>query len=854
MSQDPSSRSSAPGLEQDEHSITAVADEPGVTRERAPDVQPGDVLAGRYQIEAIIGKGGSGVVLRAFDRVSATVVAVKVLKPGLTHDPRWEKRFQRELRLGRPIRHPNVCRIFDIGDADGYRFLTMEYATGGTLRDLIKKNQLLRPLEERLADAAGAIAGLAAIHAAGIVHRDVKPDNMLRMEDGRLALSDFGLATDLPDSTMVSVFVGTPHYMAPEVREGDPATTRSDVWSLGVVLHEVFFGKRPERRASRSTSGGSKSLVSTTSSAVERAMLAVCMQCLADDPADRPEDAKAVGRLLEDARRSPRALLRVRNRRLTVGVALMAAAVVTVGIVVRTRRQRATLRGNQETEIETVVARGEPTDWAQNSSLVTSVPDRVHCFSKVDDRTARVVWGTPRRAEDIDLVSGARTPSRLLPETYRTGCPELSPRGGRLLFTSAVGNGTTEILLSSASDGSAAKVVTPGLEPVWLQNGEEFVYSIDPYHASVFSLRTMSFALLTDPNFDGRQLLSAKAASPSADLVAVSVIDDRGRKAISIYEGTPLTRRASFMVRSGSDLSFDGRGDEVLVSYDLSPSKSTLAALDWRAGALTNLGRYPGYDIVRVIPALADSTILLATRKGKDVWLREGGRSRKLTHDGQNFSAAMFPDGALLLGKPAPEGGVAIWREDRDGTLAQITAGPLDLAPDVSADGGRWVYVNGARRLIMLCAGRYGSSCSVVRAEETLPTWPRLSPDGSKIAYVTLAGSQQVSVLSLSDKSLRRLGAVFGQCPPVWSSAANLWTFEGSAKHYFWIERHAETGNETGRRIDMGDSLNDANQDPDERRCWPASDVDGAEAFPKLRIETEESSTLLRLTQTIRRL
>ena len=227
-----------------------MADEPAVTRERAPEIQPGDLLAGRYQIEAMLGKGGSGVVLRAFDRVSATVVAVKVLKPGLTHDPRWEKRFQRELRLGRPIRHPNVCRIFDIGDADGYRFLTMEFATGGTLRDLIKKNQPLRPLPERLADAAGAIAGLAAIHGAGIVHRDVKPDNMLRMDDGRLVLSDFGLATDLPDSTMVSVFVGTPHYMAPEVREGDPATTRSDVWSLGVVLHEIFFGRRPERRNS----------------------------------------------------------------------------------------------------------------------------------------------------------------------------------------------------------------------------------------------------------------------------------------------------------------------------------------------------------------------------------------------------------------------------------------------------------------------------------------------------------------------------------------------------------------------------------------------------------------------------
>src|SRR3954468_2416952 len=272
MGDDPSSDVAASDLEDEDPSVTAVADEPAVTRERAPEVKPGDLLDGRYQIEALLGKGGSGVVLRAFDRVSATVVAVKVLKPALTHDPRWEKRFSRELRIGRPIQHPNVCRIFDIGDADGYRFLTMEFATGGTLRDLIKSNAPLRPLQERLADAAGAIAGLAAIHGAGIVHRDVKPDNMLRMEDGRLALSDFGLATDLPEGTMVSVFVGTPHYMAPEVREGDPATTHSDVWSLGVVLHEIFVGKRPEKRSARSASGVSKASAASTSSTAERAL------------------------------------------------------------------------------------------------------------------------------------------------------------------------------------------------------------------------------------------------------------------------------------------------------------------------------------------------------------------------------------------------------------------------------------------------------------------------------------------------------------------------------------------------------------------------------------------------------
>ena len=418
----------------DEPSITAVADEPAVTRERAPEIEPGDVLAGRYQIEAILGKGGSGIVLRAFDRVSATVVAVKVLKDGLTHDPRWEKRFSRELRIGRPIRHANVCRIFDIGDADGYRFLTMEFATGGTLRDLIKKNQPLRPLAERLADAAGVIAGLAAIHDAGIVHRDVKPDNMLRMEDGRLVLSDFGLATDLPDSTMVSVFVGTPHYMAPEVREGDPATTRSDVWSLGVVLHEIFFGKRPERRTSRSVTGVSKP--SATSSTLERAMRALCEKCLADDPAERPENAMAVGRLFERSRRSPGAILWSRVRRRFTYWTVAAVAVAAIGAVgIRARWGSRMPVATSPLTVPRLVNEGNPADWTNLATVLTSVPGHVHCFSLVDANTVQLIWGSPRTAENVDLNSGARRSASLVSDAYLTGCPDLSPDRRELLFT-----------------------------------------------------------------------------------------------------------------------------------------------------------------------------------------------------------------------------------------------------------------------------------------------------------------------------------------------------------------------------------------------------------------------------------
>jgi serine/threonine-protein kinase len=188
----------------------------------------------------------------------------------------------------------------------------MELGTGGTLRDLVKKGGPLRPLAERLADAHAAISGLSAIHEAGIVHRDVKPDNMLRMEDGRLVLSDFGLATDLLGAAADPNMVGTPHYMAPELRSGQPATLRSDVWALGVALHEIFFGKRPQRDASNGIEGYSTPPPPAASIRMERAMSSLCEACLADSARERPADASAVGRLFAAAQSPARASARRR--------------------------------------------------------------------------------------------------------------------------------------------------------------------------------------------------------------------------------------------------------------------------------------------------------------------------------------------------------------------------------------------------------------------------------------------------------------------------------------------------------------------------------------------------------------
>ena len=310
-----------------------------------------------------------------------------------------------------------------------------------------------RPRQEERA----AAAAVGAARGCGRRHRRPRRDPRRRYRpprrearqrapDGRRSPRPLRLrARDgLPDSTMVSVFVGTPHYMAPEVREGDPATTRSDVWSLGVVLHEIFFGKRPERRSPRSAPGVSKGSTRASSSTIERAILSLCVRCLADDPADRPEDATAVERLFDSARRSPYALLKAPNRRLRVLATAAALVVVTAGddcagisaksrVTPRQRRHAASRSDRRASRLD------QREQASSRRFPIASIASRCRTSGR------RGWYGAARHAEDIDLDSGDRRPSGLPPETYRTGCPELSPRGDRLLFTSTFPSGMTEI-------------------------------------------------------------------------------------------------------------------------------------------------------------------------------------------------------------------------------------------------------------------------------------------------------------------------------------------------------------------------------------------------------------------------
>jgi serine/threonine-protein kinase len=215
-------------------------------------LQPGRVFADRYEILGTLGKGGMGVVYRARDRQLDEVVALKLLRPEvLAADPSLLDRFKQEIKLARRITHRNVLRTHDFGEAGGIPYISMEYLEGVTLKDVVRNRGAL-PMGVGLSIAKQMCHGLGAAHDGGVVHRDVKPQNMLILpETAEVKIMDFGISRvssvepGASGLTTAGTVMGTPDYMPPEQAQGRPADFRSDLYSLAVVLFEIFTGTLP---------------------------------------------------------------------------------------------------------------------------------------------------------------------------------------------------------------------------------------------------------------------------------------------------------------------------------------------------------------------------------------------------------------------------------------------------------------------------------------------------------------------------------------------------------------------------------------------------------------------------------
>jgi tetratricopeptide (TPR) repeat protein/predicted Ser/Thr protein kinase len=268
-------------------------------------VRPGVLLGNRYEIVATLGQGGMGAVYKARDRELDRMVALKVIRPELAGQPDILQRFKQELILARKVTHRNVIRIFDLGDADGIKFITMEFIEGRDLKSLLVEKGKLAP-DQAVEIMQQVCLALEAAHSEGVVHRDLKPQNIMVDQQGRTSVMDFGIARslELGGMTQTGALIGTPEYMSPEQVRGEHVDARSDLFTLGVIFQEILTGTPPFQAETAMASMFKRTMeravsVHQLNPGIPQYLSDIVAKCLEIQPQDRFQTAREIYDALE---------------------------------------------------------------------------------------------------------------------------------------------------------------------------------------------------------------------------------------------------------------------------------------------------------------------------------------------------------------------------------------------------------------------------------------------------------------------------------------------------------------------------------------------------------------------------
>ena len=267
----------------------------------------GSVLGGRYRLDGLLGQGGMATIYRARDQQLNRDVAVKLLRPEYGRDPDFLARFRQEAQAVASLNHPNIVGVYDFGqDPDGGPFIVMEAVDGEDLASILRRTGPLPP-RQAARIAAEVAHALTAAHARGIIHRDIKPGNILLSEDGRVKVTDFGIARAISEAqmTLPGTTLGSVHYFSPEQARGEQTNEPSDQYSLGIILYEMLTGRRPWEADTAAAIAMARLTGPVPSPSAARAGIpapleAITTRALGREPAERFSSAAAMAQALED--------------------------------------------------------------------------------------------------------------------------------------------------------------------------------------------------------------------------------------------------------------------------------------------------------------------------------------------------------------------------------------------------------------------------------------------------------------------------------------------------------------------------------------------------------------------------